>query len=934
MIQIYSPGNTNFEQNGDMTLFPEICEASSELGGAWALEITHPIDDEDRWKYIEKEAVLSVPTYMGENQLYRIEDITDKNDADISAKAYPIFYDSAKEVFLMDKRPTAKNGQETLDILTEGTKYSGESNISTANTAYFVRRNLLDCILGEKSPSFVGVWGGEVLFDNFKVIVNERAGGDYGAEVRYGKNMVGVNVSENMSEVVTRIVPVAYNGRLLTSQMVDSPLINNYAIPYTKEIKFEDVRYFEDIDKNTDTTDLIVCNSQEELDAALIAKCNEQFEAGIDLFKATIDVDMVALENTEEYKDFKDLVKIGLGDDVSCYHTRLGIETKARAIKIVWDCITNSVKNVILGDYQYDFLKKFNSTMEKVEKVLNEDGSVGAQHIKGILNAMNTQLHFQKNVAQKQEVRAMLFEDLDPDSPTYGAMCYGTQGIQISNKRTADGRDWDWSTAATAHGFVADAIITGLLSDKLNKNWWNLDTGEAHFAENITIGDKTAEEIAQTAAQNKMNDFVNSVYSPQMDNLQKQIDGSIETHYYDYEPTLENVPASEWTTETEKQKHEGDLFYWKSKGYSYRFFKENDIWLWKIVQDTDITKALASAAVAQDTADSKRRVFISTPVPPYDKGDLWITSIVNGEATLKSCIMTRTAGDMVDADWIGMKYATHDMILSDKEMIQLIKDNRTTIITKEYIGTLKVVAGSVAAEDITGETITGKTFISEGQKVFTASNFVEDDLTIVQEIIMDEREFTIEDLTKYDIDCDGVITAVDYVRIKNLLQGKAESYIVDTSVEITGGGTDGTLIKTKNVYIRPDGLYSKNVTCENINFKNHMIADVVIEEGTSGIWRYRKWNSGEVELTARTGITCNVQTQVNSIYKSAIQSVQLPFTVYKAAPIVTCTDHNTWASSSPIEENANAIGVVLWRGGTYQSYTWGLSIIVTGRWKE
>ena len=478
MIQIYSPGNTNFEQNGNMTLFPEICEASSELGGAWTLEITHPIDDEGRWKYIEREAVLSVPTFMGKNQLYRIDEITDKNDVDISAKAYPIFYDAADEVFLMDKRPTAKNGQEALDDLTEGTKYSGESNISAGNTAYFVRRNLMDCISGDDYPSFLQVWGGEPLYQNYKVIINERAGGDYGAEVRYGKNMVGVNVTEDMSEVVTRIVPVAFNGRILSTFTVDSPLIKNYAKVYTKEIKFEDVRYFEDVDEGTDTTDLIVCNSQEELDAALIAKCNEQFAAGIDLFKVTIDVDMVALENTEEYKDFEDLVKIGLGDDVSCYHTRLGIKTKTRAIKIVWDCITNSVKNVILGDYQYDFLKRFNSTMDKVEKVLNEDGSVGAQYVKGILNAMNTQLRYQKNVAQKQEVRAMLFEDLDPNSPMYGAMAYGTQGIQIANKRTTDGREWDWNTAITAHGILADAIITGILSDKSGRNFWDLDTGK------------------------------------------------------------------------------------------------------------------------------------------------------------------------------------------------------------------------------------------------------------------------------------------------------------------------------------------------------------------------------------------------------------------------------------------------------------------------
>ena len=485
MIQIYSPGNTNFDQNGDMTLFPEVCEAPSKLGGAWTLEITHPIDEEGRWKYIEKEAVLSVPTFMGKNQLYRIDQITDKNDADISAKAYPIFYDSADEAFLMDKRPTAKNGQEALDILTEGTKYSGESNITTANTAYFVRRNLMDCINGDSSPSFIQVWGGEPLYDNYKIIVNERAGGDYGAEIRYGKNLVGVNVSEDMSGVVTRIVPVAYNGRTLSTESVDSPLINNYAKVYTKEIKFEDVRYFEDVDEGADTEGLIICNSLEELDAALTEKCNEQFEAGIDLFKATIEVDMVSLENTEEYKDFQDLVRIGLGDDVGCYHTRLGIQTRARAIEVVWDCITDSAKSVVLGDYRYDFLERWNSTISKIENVLNKDGSVGAEYIKGVLNAMNTQLKYQNTAAQKQEVRAILFEDLDPESKLYGALAIGTQGLQIANRRTADGRDWDWTTAITANGAYADVIIAGILSDTLGKNFWNLNTGEMKITNGV-----------------------------------------------------------------------------------------------------------------------------------------------------------------------------------------------------------------------------------------------------------------------------------------------------------------------------------------------------------------------------------------------------------------------------------------------------------------
>lgn len=476
MIQIYVPENTNFEMNGNDVLAPSTCTMEAELGGTWILNMTHPIDYEGKWKNIVKEAVISAPTFMGKKQLFRIEE-SDKQDTEIIVKAYPIFFDSADEVFLMDKRPAGKNGQEALDILTEGTKYRGESNITDVNTAYFIRRNLMNALNGD-SPSFIGTWGGEPLYDNFKVIINERAGGDYGAEVRYGKNMDGISFREDMSEVVTRIVPVAFNGHTLSTNYVDSPLISKYAKVYTREIVFEDVKYCEDITTSEDTSNLIVCNSQEELDAALIAKCNEQFEAGIDIYKVTIDVDMVSLENTEEYKNFTDLVRIGLGDTVGCYNNRLGITTKARAIKIKWDCITDSVIEVVLGDYEYNILDQWNSTISKIENIVNNDGTVAAEKIQGILNAINVQLHYQNSAAQKQEVRAILFEDLDPDSPLYGALAIGTQGLQISNKQTADGRDWEWTTAFTANGGYADAIIAGILADKTGKNSWNLETGE------------------------------------------------------------------------------------------------------------------------------------------------------------------------------------------------------------------------------------------------------------------------------------------------------------------------------------------------------------------------------------------------------------------------------------------------------------------------
>lgn len=121
-----------------------------------------------------------------------------------------------------------------------------------------------------------------------------------------------------------------------------------------------------------------------------------------------------------------------------------------------------------------------------------------------------------------------------------------------------------------------------------------------------------------------LNTFISAVYDPKIAELQSQIDGQIETWFYDHEPSLQNEPAVNWTTNEQRKDHEGDLFFWKSTGYSYRFLQDGAVWKWQIVQDTDISKALAAAEKAQDTADHKRRVFVVTPQPPYDIGDLWV----------------------------------------------------------------------------------------------------------------------------------------------------------------------------------------------------------------------------------------------------------------------------------------------------------------------
>lgn len=496
MVQVYSEKNTNFSRNGDATLIPDEALLSAELNGPWVLNLHHPIDKKERWKHLTENAVLKVSSFNGD-QLFRIYN-REKSDGGISVQAYPIFFDAGRDCFLTDVRPTGKNGQQALDIICAGTKYSGESNITRATTAYYIRKNLMEAINGDLDQSFTNRWGGEILYDNYKVIINEHVGGDYGTELRYGKNIPSDGIKEtiDMSGVVTRIYPKAFNGHALSgSGYVDSPNIDAYPVAMCSELQFEDVKMREDAQEDDEKNGVVICDTQAELDNALIQKCRDQFTTGIDKPKVSISADMILLQDTDQYKDYKVLESVSLGDTIHCKHSKLGIVTDARVIALEYDCIQKRVTSVELGDFKNDYFDRVTSSTGKVESIINPDGTIMAEKVQGILNGIYTQLKLQSTVAQKVKGRAFTIEDLDPDSPLYGCMTWGTQGLQLATKRTADGRDWDWTTAVTAQGIVADAIITGLLSDKTGRNYWNLDTGEFRLSgEAFKVDDQTVED--------------------------------------------------------------------------------------------------------------------------------------------------------------------------------------------------------------------------------------------------------------------------------------------------------------------------------------------------------------------------------------------------------------------------------------------------------
>lgn len=475
MIQVYLSTNTNFDKNGDMSLQPLSYEVSTAgINQAVEFTIEHEIDEYGRYEYLQKGNVIKAftPWDLKKGQLFRIEDIDkDSKEGTIIASGYLIFYDNVKtyvkdfnneNVLICDTGNAT--GEEAIKKIFKNTNYIGHSNIMRISRSRLERKNIVAALTGDDENSFVNRWGGELFIDNFDIYMNEKIGHDTGLIISYGRNMEYIKESSSYKNTITRIIPIGFDGLRLTGKTpwVDSPNINKYPYIMEKEIKFDQVKVKEEnSDEGFETI--------EEARAELIRLSKLLFEEEqIDSPEVSIEVSMYDLQGTLEYESYECYEEVNLGDYIKARHEILNIDTLVRCIGYTWDGLALKYKTIKLGHQIDTYLDKQTDIYNKVNNILNSDGSVNAVEVAGILNAVNVKMRAMKDIAQKQDVRALLCEDLDPESPTYGAMCYGTMGFMIAAERTPDNRDWNWRTFGTGKGFFADLIVAGtMLADRI-----------------------------------------------------------------------------------------------------------------------------------------------------------------------------------------------------------------------------------------------------------------------------------------------------------------------------------------------------------------------------------------------------------------------------------------------------------------------------------
>lgn len=189
-------------------------------------------------------------------------------------------------------------------------------------------------------------------------------------------------------------------------------------------------------------------------------------------------------------------------------------------------------------------------------------------------------------------------------------------------------------------------------------------------AKSTVDGKELSQYIKENSAKGLTEEQVNNLIknSQVIIDLQNQVDGAIETWFYEGVPTLKNAPASSWTTDKDKDTHLGDLYYDNKTGKAYRFAKDGNTYKWTIITDTDIAKALSDASKAQETADGKMKVFSTQPNPPYQVGDIWVNATYPSDgSTYKNevlrCQTKKAAGSQfVIGDWIKASKYTDDTV--------------------------------------------------------------------------------------------------------------------------------------------------------------------------------------------------------------------------------------------------------------------------------
>lgn len=633
------------------------CRVREERNGEFELEMQYPQTGLHFSEIADRCIILAIPSPWRAAQPFRIYRITKPLGGVCTIYARHITYDLSGipvNVFSAQSAASALSGLKTNSATSNPFEFWTDKQTSAA-FAVSVPASIRS-LLGGSTGSILDVYGGEYEWDGWTVRLHEHRGTDRGVTIRYGKNLTDIEQDRNIANVRTGLYPywADRDGNLV---VCDPPIVN---APGSYDFI------------NIQTVDFSQEWQEAPTPAQLKARAEQYIQDNeIGVPTVSISVSFVDLSRTDQYKDLALLEQCDLCDTVTVQFEALGIDATAEVVSIETDVLLERYDKIEVGSLRTNIADTIVDNKQSTDEQIKQTTSYLEDRIQQSTDLITNGggYIYRKFDADKNWVEIGSTDNLDL-SKAVNVWRWNNGGFGYSKT----GYNGPYRTAITQDGHIvadfidagtltANIMRAGILQDAQGKAFYlDLSSGVLRMnATELSISGapaasqsyaqqqaQKAQQAAIQAAAQSLESYADTV-TASLDDLQQQVDGQIATYFYDYAPTANNAPASGWTTEEERQRHAGDLFYNTTNGDAYRWAQVDGTWQWLEIVDTDVAAALAAAAAAQDTADSKRRVFTAQPVPPYDVGDLWAEE---NNGPLQVCITAKAAGGAFAAsDW-------------------------------------------------------------------------------------------------------------------------------------------------------------------------------------------------------------------------------------------------------------------------------------------
>ena len=410
MIKVYSADERLFDNNGLFIMHPTKAQIYIEDNGDYYIDIETTIDD---FEYIQEGMIVRVNTRWGE-QGFRLTNPKRKNNK-ITVRGYHLWKDSSKYV-IVDSYVENKDCNDALDHINNAcetpTPFITTSDISDIASARIIRKSLEEAI-----AILVDKYNGHLYRDNWTIGIVKNLGRDRQAVIKYGKNSTDIEATEDWDNVVTKILPVGYDGITLPEKFLIADI--QYETPYTKVVKFD-----QDIDENDYKDDNGEVNKK-AYNKALIDDLRQQ---AIDY----LNINKVFRCNYKVKANIEGI--IDLGDTITVEHERLGINITTNVISLKYDCIMDKYIEAEFGNFKTE-LKSLIKTIESNthEQVLNGNETIKAKLEDELDTATSKIWGTLGNSYVIYEGSRILIVDKLPKESAQNVMMINSAGIGFSN---------------------------------------------------------------------------------------------------------------------------------------------------------------------------------------------------------------------------------------------------------------------------------------------------------------------------------------------------------------------------------------------------------------------------------------------------------------------------------------------------------------------